>query len=134
MRVVFLLAVLAATSAAAPKAKDEPRPLPPVDPAVQATLDQIEKGPDRAGPIDTLMKNAPSEVDSLGTFLARTHTASIEDRRKVLFALTEAGRSAMDAARRHRRDWLNGRVAELTVEERAAIARVTPLLLRIADS
>ncbi|HEX7662357.1 MAG TPA: MarR family transcriptional regulator [Pseudonocardiaceae bacterium] len=57
-----------------------------------------------------------------------------EDRRKVLFALTEAGRSAMDAARRHRRDWLNGRVAELTVEERAAIARVTPLLLRIADS
>jgi tetratricopeptide (TPR) repeat protein len=84
VRIVFLLAVLAATAAAAPKAKDEPKPLPPVDPAVQATLDQIEKGPDRAGPIDTLMKNAASEVDSLGTFLARPHTASVEDRRKVL--------------------------------------------------
>jgi tetratricopeptide (TPR) repeat protein len=82
-----LLAVLAATSAAAPKAKDTPKPLPPIEPAVQATLDQIEKGPDRKAPIDTLLKNAPNEVDSLGSFLARPHTASVEDRRKVLEAI-----------------------------------------------
>lgn len=87
MRVVLLLAVLAATVAAAPKTKDEPTPLPPVDPAVQATLSQIEKGPDRQGPIDTLMKNAAGEVDSLGSFLARTHTATVEDRRQVLEAI-----------------------------------------------
>jgi DNA-binding MarR family transcriptional regulator len=57
-----------------------------------------------------------------------------EDRRKVLFALTEAGRAATTAAQSHRRDWLNGRVAELSAAERAAIAQATPVLLRIADS
>lgn len=63
-----------------------------------------------------------------------TKSRGAEDRRKVLFTLTAEGRSAMTASQRHRRDWLNSRVAELTVEERAAIARVAPLLLRIADS
>ncbi|WP_433177196.1 MarR family winged helix-turn-helix transcriptional regulator [Actinoallomurus sp. CA-150999] len=57
-----------------------------------------------------------------------------EDRRKVLFTLTEEGRAAAAASRRHRRDWLNGRLAELTAAERDDIARVAPLLLRIADS
>jgi DNA-binding MarR family transcriptional regulator len=57
-----------------------------------------------------------------------------EDRRKVLFALTDEGKTAVTASRRHRRDWLNSRIAELTEAERADIARVTPLLLRIADS
>ncbi len=57
-----------------------------------------------------------------------------QDRRKVLFSLTEQGRTAVTAYRRHRRDWLNERVAELTAAERDDIARVTPLLLRIADS
>lgn len=57
-----------------------------------------------------------------------------EDRRKVLFALTEEGRTAMVASQSHRRDWLNGCIAELTTAERADIARVAPILLRIADS
>jgi DNA-binding MarR family transcriptional regulator len=57
-----------------------------------------------------------------------------EDRRKVLFTLTDQGRAAATASRRHRRDWLNGRLAELTAAERDDIARVAPLLLRIADS
>ncbi|MGC3995542.1 MAG: MarR family transcriptional regulator [Propionicimonas sp.] len=56
------------------------------------------------------------------------------DRRRVLFALTDEGRLAVTASRRHRRDWLNGRVAELTPDERAAVARVAPLLIRMADS
>ncbi|MBU6516072.1 MAG: MarR family transcriptional regulator [Acidobacteriota bacterium] len=63
-----------------------------------------------------------------------TKSRGVQDRRKVLFTLTAEGRSAMAASQRHRRDWLNSRVAELTAEERADIARVTPLLLRIADS
>jgi DNA-binding MarR family transcriptional regulator len=57
-----------------------------------------------------------------------------EDRRKVLFTLTEQGRAAVTASRRHRRDWLNGRLAELTAAERDDIARVAALLLCIADS
>jgi DNA-binding MarR family transcriptional regulator len=63
-----------------------------------------------------------------------TKSRGAEDRRKVLFALTDEGRTAVTASRRHRRDWLNSRIAELTEAERADIARVTPLLLHIADS
>ena len=58
----------------------------------------------------------------------------IEDRRKVLFTLTGEGREAAAASRRHRQDWLNGRLAELTAAERDDLLRVAPLLLRIADS
>ena len=57
-----------------------------------------------------------------------------QDRRKVLFTLTDEGRAAVTASRRHRRDWLNGQLAGLTAAERDDIARVAPLLLRIADS
>jgi DNA-binding MarR family transcriptional regulator len=57
-----------------------------------------------------------------------------DDRRKVLFTLTSEGRTAVAASRRHRRDWLNGRLVDLTASERADIARVATLLLRIADS
>lgn len=63
-----------------------------------------------------------------------TKSRGTEDRRKVLFTLTDQGRAAVTASRRHRRDWLNGRIAELTAAERDDIARVTPLLLRIANS
>jgi DNA-binding MarR family transcriptional regulator len=63
-----------------------------------------------------------------------TKTRATEDRRKVLFTLTDLGRAAVTESRRHRRDWLNGRLAELSDDERADIARVAALLLRIADS
>ena len=63
-----------------------------------------------------------------------TKSRGTEDRRKVLFALTGEGREAAAASRRHRQDWLNGRLAELTAAERDDLLRVAPLLLRIADS
>jgi DNA-binding MarR family transcriptional regulator len=63
-----------------------------------------------------------------------TKTRATDDRRKVLFTLTDQGRAAVTASRRHRRDWLNGRLAELSTAERDDIARVAALLLRIADS
>jgi DNA-binding MarR family transcriptional regulator len=63
-----------------------------------------------------------------------TKSRGTEDRRKVLFTLTGEGREAAMASRRHRQDWLNGQLAELTAAERDDILRVAPLLLRIADS
>jgi DNA-binding MarR family transcriptional regulator len=63
-----------------------------------------------------------------------TKSRGTEDRRKVLFSLTAEGREASTPSRRHRQDWLNGRLAELTAAERGDILRVAPLLLRIADS
>jgi DNA-binding MarR family transcriptional regulator len=63
-----------------------------------------------------------------------TKTRGTQDRRTVLFSLTDQGRAAVTASRRHRRDWLNGRLAGLSAAERDDIARVAALLLRIADS
>ncbi len=63
-----------------------------------------------------------------------TKSRGMDDRRRVIFALSEQGRTAAVAARDHRRDWLNSRLAELSPAEREAIALVAPLLLRIADS
>lgn len=56
------------------------------------------------------------------------------DRRRVLFALTAAGRHAVTASRTHRRDWLNGRIAELSATERATLTAAAPILIRLADS
>lgn len=63
-----------------------------------------------------------------------TKARGTEDRRRVRFTLTDRGRTAVEASRRHRRDWLDARVAELHPEERAEVARVAALLLRIADA
>ncbi|MBR7833986.1 MarR family transcriptional regulator [Actinospica durhamensis] len=63
-----------------------------------------------------------------------TKSRDTEDRRKVVFALTEQGQQASTASRRHRQDWLNARLGELTAAERADLLRIAPLLLRIADS
>lgn len=63
-----------------------------------------------------------------------TKARATDDRRKVIFTLTEQGRSAADASRRHREDWLDHQLALLTPEEQDDIRRVAPLLLRIADS
>ena len=63
-----------------------------------------------------------------------TKSRATEDRRKVLFTLTDAGKNASTVSRRHRHEWLNARLAELTADERATIARAAAILLRIADS
>ena len=84
-----ILAVLAATAIAAAdsKAPAEKPALPPIDPAAQKLLDAAEKGPDRKAAVDAVIKDGAAYVDSLGSYLARPHTASVEDRRKVLVAI-----------------------------------------------
>ena len=77
------------------------------------------------------MSQTVRRLDQLGYL---TKTRGTEDRRKVLFTLTGQGRAAVTASRRHRRDWLNGRLSELSTADRDDIARVAALLLRIADS
>lgn len=86
VRFALILAVVAAVSpaVAAPPATT---PRPPVDPAAQKLLDAVEKGPDRKAAVDRLLADGTAYVDSLGSYLARPHSASIEDRRKVLLAI-----------------------------------------------
>jgi hypothetical protein len=77
-----LIAVIATGSVAGA----EPAPGPD-DPAALALLDKIAKSPDAATRTQAaaeLTKLAPRTVAALGTFLARKHEATIEDRRKAL--------------------------------------------------
>lgn len=65
-------------------AKVEKAPPTPVSPATQAVLDRVAKG-DKAA-IDELNKLAKAIIPELSTFLQRTHTSSIDDRRAALAA------------------------------------------------
>ena len=65
-------------------------PPAPLDPAAQAVLDRIVKGPDaasRTAAIAELDKLARANVLGLGAFLTRPHAATAVDRRKVLEAI-----------------------------------------------
>src|SRR4051812_19738300 len=100
MRVSLALVIVATSvAAAAPKAKKD-EPAPPAPPAprtpgpddAKATdlLKKVEAGPDRAAkaPLEALAKlSAP---DAIGEFLHRAHTASVEDRRKLLQSIKAA--------------------------------------------
>jgi DNA-binding MarR family transcriptional regulator len=59
--------------------------------------------------------------------------ADADDRRRVGLALTPAGAKALDTIRRRRNDWLAGRLAKLSVAERAALAAAAAPLARLAE-
>ncbi|MBA3463117.1 MAG: hypothetical protein H0T46_24385 [Deltaproteobacteria bacterium] len=73
-------------------AKPAPPPAPPRTPGpddakAKAALEKIVAGPDRAAreaAIKELTALAPNAIDTIGEWLARPHTASIEERRAVL--------------------------------------------------
>lgn len=56
------------------------------------------------------------------------------DGRRVLFSLTAEGDRLAREVRAQRVGWLNGRLAELTDDERAVLSRAAEVLERIADS
>jgi DNA-binding MarR family transcriptional regulator len=57
------------------------------------------------------------------------------DRRRALVELTEQGRSALEADRRHREGWLATAIEEdLTAEEQRTLRSALDLLRRLADS
>ena len=110
MRKVLLLVALLVGSAPAraehhkkdapapadPKPAEPKPPAPPPGPAdakAQAILDQIIAGPDtaaRQAAITELTAITPKAIDAVGAFLVRTHTATLEDRRKALATIKAA--------------------------------------------
>ena len=99
-RALLIVLVAAGAAGAAPRTRHEPPkppdkpaeapppPSAPIDPAAQAILDRIAKGDAKAAA--DLDKLAPKVVDGLGTFLARTHVATLDDRRKALETIKAA--------------------------------------------
>lgn len=55
------------------------------------------------------------------------------DGRRVLLEATDSGKRIGATARAHRQSWLNARLAKLTEEERATLARAAALMRRVAD-
>ena len=75
------------TEAKAEAPPPPPRAPGPDDAKVKAALEKIVAGPDRAArevAIKDLTALAPHAIDEIGEWLARTHAASIEERRAVL--------------------------------------------------
>ena len=57
------------------------------------------------------------------------------DRRRALVELSDAGREALEADRRHREGWLARAIAEdLSADEQAVLERAVGLLRRLAES
>lgn len=60
--------------------------------------------------------------------------ASIDDKRKVLFVPTDAGRELVTETRRRRDAWLDRRLAKLPPETRALLADAADVIRELADS
>lgn len=56
---------------------------------------------------------------------------NLEDGRRSGLAVTEAGELQLDAIRRHRNDWLGGRLAKLSPEDRQKLADAAGALDRL---
>lgn len=63
-----------------------------------------------------------------------TRAAGEYDRRQVVIALTDRGRSAVIADRRKRDAWLSERLGELSVEECDVLRAAAPILEKLAEA
>ena len=60
--------------------------------------------------------------------------ASADDRRKVLFVATDAGRELVQETRKRRDAWLDKRLAKLPAATRALLAEAAGVIRELADS
>ncbi|WP_253258990.1 MarR family winged helix-turn-helix transcriptional regulator [Subtercola boreus] len=99
-----------------------------------------------------LWKNGPSTPGALAAFervtppsMNRTinavvgagyaeRTPSAHDGRKVMVSLTDQGEALVRETRRRRDAWLTLRLAELSPDDRSALARAATVLRELADS
>jgi DNA-binding MarR family transcriptional regulator len=56
------------------------------------------------------------------------------DRRSAIIAITDAGRELLDSERQRRDAWLTQRLAQLSVDERALLRSVIPILDKLAEA
>jgi len=61
-----------------------------------------------------------------------TRSADETDGRKVVISLTDSGRGVVDETARRRDAWVEAALAELSTEEREAIARAAEIMERMA--
>jgi DNA-binding MarR family transcriptional regulator len=62
-----------------------------------------------------------------------TRETALDDGRKVLIGVTDAGRSVIAETRKRRDAWFSLRLAELSDEDRSALAAAAPVLRELAS-
>ncbi|WP_460535049.1 MULTISPECIES: MarR family winged helix-turn-helix transcriptional regulator [Humibacter] len=77
------------------------------------------------------MNRTVNKLESAGYVVRR---ASADDRRKVLFVPTDAGRDLVKETRRRRDAWLDRRLAKLPSETRSLLADAAEVMRELADS
>ncbi|MET9361821.1 MarR family transcriptional regulator [Streptomyces sp. NPDC006632] len=86
---------------------------------------------ERGGVSPASMSQTVNRLTSAG-YAVRSRDA--DDRRRVLFSVTEEGDRLGGAAQARRNAWLDARLDALDAEDRAVIARAAALFAAIADS
>jgi DNA-binding MarR family transcriptional regulator len=98
----------------------------------------FREGPKTLGELSAFEKVTPpsmnrtvNKLESAGYVVRQ---ASADDRRKVLFVATDAGRELVKETRRRRDAWLDRRLAKLPPETRALLADAAEVIRELADT
>ena len=107
--------------------------------AALAVLSRLNKrGPQTLTELSEHDRVSPASMSQIVNRLTAAgyavRTRDPADGRKVLFSATAEGDELASAARAQRNAWLEEQLRALSAEDRAAIARATALLSRMADS
>ncbi len=104
--------------------------------AALATLER--HGPLSLGELAAREKVAPPSMTRVVSRLSKSalvdRNSRPGDKRQVLVGITAEGRSLLAADRRRRDEWLSARLSELPAADVAALARVIPVLDRLAGA
>jgi DNA-binding MarR family transcriptional regulator len=113
-------------------------PVAPAGPEWVRSLATIERhGPLTLGDLAAREQVAPPTITKvvekleLNGFVART--ADISDRRCTRVAVTPNGAEQLQAYRTRRTEWLTGRLAALSDDQRAALAAALPVLEQLVE-
>jgi DNA-binding MarR family transcriptional regulator len=98
----------------------------------------FREGPKTLGELSTFERVTPPSMNRTVNQLEAAgyvvRQASVDDRRKVLFVPTDAGREIVKETRRRRDAWLDRRLAKLPAETRALLADAAEVIRELADS
>jgi DNA-binding MarR family transcriptional regulator len=108
------------------------------DAAVGVLAQLLKHGPSSLSELSERARVTPGSMSqtvnrlAAGGYLVRGR--DLADGRRVLFTATPEGLATAAAARGRGRAWLNARLDELDVDDRAVLAHAARILAKIADS
>ena len=100
-------------------------------------LATLQRGPRTLGELAEAERVTPPSMNRTVNALEEagylTRTPDVQDRRKVIIEITDAGRTLILETQRRRDAWMEDALADLSPAERAALAAAVPILRQVAD-